>query len=103
MNLQALFPFDDWWVVPAKVLFDQTAWSAVWNSIYYLVLGLLRLESPITTFSELKATFWPMLTVCTELNLNFFVNYNGLLQFSLAFNERVLAINLLLIMNFTFF
>lgn len=60
---QALFPFEDWWVVPAKVAFDQTIWAAIWNSIYYVVLGLLRFESPISIFRELKATFWPMLTV----------------------------------------
>lgn len=62
-SFQALFPFQDWWVVPVKVAFDQTAWSAVWNSIYYMVIGLLRFESPVTIFSELKSTFWPMLTV----------------------------------------
>lgn len=61
--IQALFPFDDWWVVPAKVAFDQTFWSAVWNSIYFVVLGFLRLESPANIFGEWKATFWPMLTV----------------------------------------
>lgn len=60
---QELFPSQDWWVVPAKVVFDQTAWAAVWNSIYFTVLGFLRLESPISIFNELKATFWPMLTV----------------------------------------
>lgn len=60
---QELFPFQDWWVVPVKVVFDQTAWSAVWNSIYYTVLGFLRLESPVSIFEELAATFWPMLTV----------------------------------------
>lgn len=64
---EALFPFDDWWVVPAKVIFDQTAWSAVWNSIYYTLLGVLRLESPVNIFSELKATFWPMLTAGWKL------------------------------------
>ncbi|KAF3332985.1 Peroxisomal membrane protein 2 [Carex littledalei] len=64
---EALFPYDDWWVVPAKVAFDQTAWSALWNSIYYLALGLLRFESPVTTFSELRATFWPMLTAGWKL------------------------------------
>ncbi|XP_024018632.1 uncharacterized protein LOC21391319 [Morus notabilis] len=64
---EALFPFHDWWVVPAKVVFDQTAWSAVWNSIYYTVLGFLRLESPASIFSELKATFWPMLTAGWKL------------------------------------
>mgnify|MGYP004707838935 CR=1 FL=1 len=63
LSFQALFPSDDWWVVPAKVVFDQTFWSAVWNSIYYAVVGALRLESPASIFGELKATFWPMLTV----------------------------------------
>ncbi|XWS09946.1 hypothetical protein CRYUN_Cryun39dG0033400 [Craigia yunnanensis] len=60
---EELFPFQDWWVVPAKVAFDQTAWAAIWNSIYFTVLGFLRLESPVSIFNELKATFWPMLTV----------------------------------------
>ncbi|XP_019154080.1 PREDICTED: uncharacterized protein LOC109150586 isoform X1 [Ipomoea nil] len=64
---EALFPFDDWWVVPAKVAFDQTVWSAIWNSIYFTVLGFLRLESPTSIFSELKATFWPMLTAGWKL------------------------------------
>ncbi|KAL3821510.1 hypothetical protein ACJIZ3_007415 [Penstemon smallii] len=64
---EVLFPFKDWWVVPAKVAFDQTFWSAVWNSIYFVVLGLLRLESPVNIFSELKATFWPMLTAGWKL------------------------------------
>ncbi|KAF5726401.1 putative Peroxisomal membrane protein [Tripterygium wilfordii] len=64
---EALFPFQDWWVVPAKVAFDQTVWSAVWNSIYFVVLGFLRLESPANIFSELKATFWPMLTAGWKL------------------------------------
>ncbi|KAG6519047.1 uncharacterized protein LOC121967265 [Zingiber officinale] len=64
---EALFPFQDWWVVPAKVVFDQTAWSAIWNSIYYVALGFLRFESPANIFSELKATFWPMLTAGWKL------------------------------------
>ncbi|XP_027061256.1 uncharacterized protein [Coffea arabica] len=64
---EALFPSDDWWVVPAKVVFDQTFWSAVWNSIYYAVVGALRLESPASIFGELKATFWPMLTAGWKL------------------------------------
>lgn len=62
-GLQALFPFEDWWVVPAKVAFDQTVWAALWNSIYFVMLGLLRLESPPNILNELKATFLPMLTV----------------------------------------
>lgn len=70
--VQVLFPFHDWWVVPAKVIFDQTLWSAVWNSIYYTLLGFLRFESPVTVFKELRATFWPMLTVRTLFS-NLFV------------------------------
>ncbi|CAN8303143.1 unnamed protein product [Cochlearia groenlandica] len=64
---EELFPFQDWWVVPAKVAFDQTVWSAIWNSIYFTVLGFLRFESPISIFKELKATFTPMLTAGWKL------------------------------------
>ncbi|XP_027062191.1 protein SYM1-like [Coffea arabica] len=64
---EALFPFNDWWVVPAKVVVDQTVWSAVWNSIYYVVLGFLRSESSASIFDELKSTFWPMLTAGWKL------------------------------------
>ncbi|KAI4990740.1 hypothetical protein ZWY2020_039111, partial [Hordeum vulgare] len=53
--------------VPVKVAFDQTAWSALWNSIYFVALGFLRWESPFTIFSELKATFFPMLTAGWKL------------------------------------
>ncbi|KAF9594359.1 hypothetical protein IFM89_030488, partial [Coptis chinensis] len=59
---EALFPFQDWWVVPIKVAFDQTPLAALWNNIYFVVLGLLRFESPPSISSELKATFLPMLT-----------------------------------------
>ncbi|KAL9253866.1 SYM1-like protein [Drosera capensis] len=64
---EQLFPFQEWWVVPMKVVFDQTVWSAIWNSIYYTVVGLLRLDSPITIYNELIATFWPMLTAGWKL------------------------------------
>ncbi|XP_028082721.1 uncharacterized protein LOC114284036 isoform X2 [Camellia sinensis] len=64
---EGLFPFQDWWVVPAKVVFDQTLWSATWNSIYYIVLGFLRFESPVSIFKELKSTFLPMLTAGWKL------------------------------------
>ncbi|CAI0439050.1 unnamed protein product [Linum tenue] len=64
---EELFPFHDWWAVPIKVAFDQTAWSAVWNSIYFTVLGFLRLESPLAILDELRATFFPMLTAGWKL------------------------------------
>lgn len=69
-NVQALFPSNDWWVVPAKVAFDQTIWSAIWNSIYFVVLGFLRLESASNIFGELRATFLPMLTVRHSFGLS---------------------------------
>ncbi|KAI4388308.1 hypothetical protein MLD38_000650 [Melastoma candidum] len=64
---EALFPFQDWWVVPVKVAFDQTVWAALWNSIYYTVVAFLRFESPVTIYTELKSTFWPMLTAGWKL------------------------------------
>uniref|UniRef100_A0A803MH82 Peroxisomal membrane protein 2 n=1 Tax=Chenopodium quinoa TaxID=63459 RepID=A0A803MH82_CHEQI len=64
---EALFPFQDWWAVPIKVAFDQTIWAGIWNSIYFIVLGLLRLESPVSIFKELKGTFLPMLTAGWKL------------------------------------
>ncbi|XP_020229353.1 protein SYM1 [Cajanus cajan] len=64
---EALFPFQEWWVVPAKVAFDQTVWSAIWNSIYFVVLGLLRFESLTNIYGELKSTFFPLLTAGWKL------------------------------------
>ena len=60
---QWLFPFKGMWVVPLKVAFDQTIWSGIWNTIYFVTLGLLRFEKLTTIASELRATFLPMLTV----------------------------------------
>lgn len=62
-----LFPFQGWWVVPVKVLFDQTVWSAIWNSIYFITLGLLRFESPARIFKDLRDTFFPLLTAGWKL------------------------------------
>lgn len=62
-----LFPSQEPWVVPAKILFDQTIWSGVWNSIYYTALGLLRFEKPSTIWKELRATFFPLLTAGWKL------------------------------------
>ncbi|KAF9616291.1 hypothetical protein IFM89_029067 [Coptis chinensis] len=68
---EALFPFQDWWVVPIKVAFDQTARATLWNNIYFAVLRLLCFESPASISSELKATFLPMLTVSIFLWFRF--------------------------------
>ncbi|KAF7012527.1 hypothetical protein CFC21_026709 [Triticum aestivum] len=64
---ESVFPCKDWWAVPVKAAFDQTAWSGLWNTIYFVALGFLRWESPSTIFSELKSTFFPMLTAGWKL------------------------------------
>lgn len=55
------------WAVIIKVGIDQTIWSAIWNSIYYTTLGVLRAESPPTIWRELRGTFVPMLTAGWKL------------------------------------
>lgn len=62
-----LFPFQGWWAVPLKVAFDQTVWAAIWNSIYFIVIGLLRLESPVNIWKELRQTFVPLMTAGWKL------------------------------------
>ncbi|KAM3299132.1 hypothetical protein ACQJBY_040549 [Aegilops geniculata] len=64
---ESVFPYKDWWAVPVKAAFDQTAWTGLWNTIYFVALGFLRWESPSTIFSELKSTFFPMLTAGWKL------------------------------------
>lgn len=50
-----------------KVAFDQTIWSAIWNSIYFITLGLLRFESPVRILKDLRETFFPLLTAGWKL------------------------------------
>lgn len=67
VGMQWLFPFQGWWVVPVKVAFDQTFWAAFWNSVYFVVVGLLRFESPVQIWKELRSTFVPLLTAGWKL------------------------------------
>eukprot|EP00232_Nephroselmis_pyriformis_P020014 CAMPEP_0182900328 /NCGR_PEP_ID=MMETSP0034_2-20130328/28758_1 /TAXON_ID=156128 /ORGANISM="Nephroselmis pyriformis, Strain CCMP717" /LENGTH=348 /DNA_ID=CAMNT_0025034525 /DNA_START=283 /DNA_END=1326 /DNA_ORIENTATION=+ len=43
--------------VGAKVLVDQTAWSAFWNSAYYLLLGVFKGEDLAGTVRSIKSTW----------------------------------------------
>ncbi|KAF8391387.1 hypothetical protein HHK36_023691 [Tetracentron sinense] len=52
-NFQTLFPFQDWWVVSAKVSFDQTARAAVWNSIYYAGWNRGRPFAHLITYGDI--------------------------------------------------
>ncbi len=58
---QALIPTDSWLVPLAKVGIDQTAWSLLWNSTYYVLLGLLKAESPAVIAATVRATWWDLL------------------------------------------
>jgi len=44
-----------------KVLVDQTLWSAFWNSIYYLLLGVMKLEDPRITIATIRDTWFTLL------------------------------------------
>lgn len=50
------------WLVPLiKVGIDQTVWSLVWNSSYYVLLGLLKMEPPKVIAATVHATWWDLL------------------------------------------
>lgn len=44
-----------------KVGIDQTVWSLFWNSTYYVLLGLLKMESPQVIVSTVRSTWWDLL------------------------------------------
>jgi protein Mpv17 len=45
----------------AKVVIDQTTWGPFWNNTYILLLGLMKLNSFETIFSEMKRTTIPLI------------------------------------------
>eukprot|EP00889_Picochlorum_renovo_P007031 jgi/Picre1/34061/NNA_001536.t1 len=44
-----------------KVGIDQTVWSLFWNSTYYVLLGILKAESPKTIVSSVQQSWWDLL------------------------------------------
>ena len=52
----------DSWVSPlVKVGIDQTIWSLFWNSLYYILLGILKAESPRVIISSVRQSWWDLL------------------------------------------
>lgn len=50
------------WVTPLlKMGVDQTAWSLFWNSTYYVLLGVMKLESPSVIAQTVRNTWWDLL------------------------------------------
>jgi len=72
---QSLIDQDSWLVPFVKVGIDQTVWSIVWNSSYYIMLGLLKAESLGTIATGVKNSWldllkagwrlWPLVHVIT--------------------------------------
>jgi hypothetical protein len=44
-----------------KVAVDQTVWSVLWNSCYYVLLGLFKFESPAVIASTVRNSWWDLL------------------------------------------
>ena len=67
VGLDSVFAQQHWidvnsWISPViKVGIDQTVWSIFWNSTYYILLGLLKAESPKTIISSVQQSWWDLL------------------------------------------
>lgn len=58
---QSLIDTDSWLSPLIKVGIDQTVWSIFWNSTYYILLGILKAESPKTIISSVQQSWWDLL------------------------------------------
>lgn len=58
---QQLVALDSWLVPAMKVAVDQTVWSVLWNSCYYVLLGLFKFESPAVIASTVRNSWWDLL------------------------------------------
>jgi protein Mpv17 len=52
---------DAWYTPLAKIAVDQTAFAATWNTLYYFMLGALKLESPGVILNTIKSSWWELL------------------------------------------
>lgn len=58
---QSLIDTNSWMSPVIKVGIDQTVWSIFWNSTYYVLLGILKAESPKTIISSVQQSWWDLL------------------------------------------
>ena len=58
---QNIVDVDSWLVPVMKIGIDQTIWSVIWNSTYYVLLGLLKFESPSTIWLSVKGSWLDLL------------------------------------------
>jgi hypothetical protein len=72
---QSIVDVNSWFVPVMKIGIDQTIWSVVWNSTYYLLLGVLKFENPGTILKSIQMSwldllkagwrFWPIAHLLT--------------------------------------
>lgn len=58
---QSLIDTNSWISPLIKVGIDQTVWSIFWNSTYYILLGILKAESPKTIMLSVQQSWWDLL------------------------------------------
>lgn len=51
-----------WWTFIPKVIVDQTIWSPIWNNIYILLLGLMKMEHLDTIWNDMKRSTIPLIS-----------------------------------------
>jgi len=79
------------WSVPAKILLDQTAYLALYNTVYYLPLGVLAGGDVGTVCADYRTKFWQLLTSGWKL-----WPLVGIVTYTLIpLNNRVLWIDLI--------
>lgn len=44
-----------------KLGIDQTIWSLFWNSLYYVLLGIFKFESPAVIIQTVRSSWWDLL------------------------------------------
>ncbi len=50
-----------WYQPLLKVGIDQTIWSLFWNSLYYVLLGMMKFESPHVIVTTVTSSWWDLL------------------------------------------
>jgi protein Mpv17 len=49
-----------WWSFLPKIAVDQTVWGPIWNSLYILMIGLMRQESLEKMVGDIRSTTFPL-------------------------------------------
>mmetsp|Transcript_18574 Transcript_18574/g.26136 ORF Transcript_18574/g.26136 Transcript_18574/m.26136 type:complete len:338 (-) Transcript_18574:219-1232(-) len=52
---------NQWWTVIPKVAIDQATWGPFWNNTYILLLGLMKRDSLMSIWNEVKRTTIPLI------------------------------------------